>query len=106
LRGAARRSGLEHAQDHGARQGTGSADRRGNRLAARRSGADVRHRQGSFKARATYEIEDGEIVIDALPFQVSGSKVQEQIAAQMQQKKLPMVEDMRDESDHENPTRW
>src|ERR1700674_4207510 len=60
---------------------------------------------GSFKARATYEIEDGQIVIDALPFQVSGAKVQEQIAAQMQQKKLPMVEDLRDESDHENPTR-
>ncbi len=60
---------------------------------------------GSFKARATYKIEDGEIVIDALPFQVSGTKVQEQIAAQMQQKKLPMVEDLRDESDHENPTR-
>jgi topoisomerase-4 subunit A len=53
---------------------------------------------GSFKARATY-------VIGALPFQVSGTKVQEQIAAQMQQKKLPMVEDLRDESDHENPTR-
>src|SRR6202043_1898183 len=50
-------------------------------------------------------IEDGQIVIDALPFQVSGAKVQEQIAAQMQQKKLPMVEDLRDESDHENPTR-
>src|SRR5882724_5456673 len=60
---------------------------------------------GSFKARATYELEDGQIVIDALPFQVSGAKVQEQIAAQMQQKKLPMVEDLRDESDHENPTR-
>jgi topoisomerase-4 subunit A len=60
---------------------------------------------GSFKARATYQIEDGQIVIDALPFQVSGAKVQEQIAAQMQQKKLPMVEDLRDESDHENPTR-
>src|SRR5271155_4104224 len=60
---------------------------------------------GSFKARATYDIEDGEIVIDTLPFQVSGSKVLEQIAAQMQQKKLPMVEDLRDESDHENPTR-
>jgi topoisomerase-4 subunit A len=60
---------------------------------------------GSFKARATYQIEDGQIVIDALPFQVSGTKVQEQIAAQMQQKKLPMVEDLRDESDHENPTR-
>ena len=60
---------------------------------------------GSFKARATYEIEDGQIVIDALPFQVSGAKIQEQIAAQMQLKKLPMVEDLRDESDHENPTR-
>jgi topoisomerase IV subunit A len=60
---------------------------------------------GSFKARATYEVEDGEIVIDALPFQVSGSKVLEQIGAQMQQKKLPMVDDIRDESDHENPTR-
>jgi topoisomerase IV subunit A len=60
---------------------------------------------GSFKARATYEIQDGEIVIDALPFQVSGAKVLEQIGAQMQQKKLPMVEDFRDESDHENPTR-
>jgi topoisomerase IV subunit A len=60
---------------------------------------------GSFKARATYDVEDGEIVIDALPFQVSGSKVLEQIGAQMQQKKLPMVDDIRDESDHENPTR-
>ena len=60
---------------------------------------------GSFKARATYQLEDGEIVIDALPFQVSGAKVLEQIGAQMQQKKLPMVEDIRDESDHENPTR-
>ena len=46
---------------------------------------------GSFKARATYEIEDGEIVIEALPFQVSGSKVLEQIEALKQQKKLPMV---------------
>jgi topoisomerase IV subunit A len=60
---------------------------------------------GSFKARATYVIEDGEIVIEALPFQVSGSKVLEQIANQMRQKKLPMVEDLRDESDHEKPTR-
>lgn len=60
---------------------------------------------GAFRARATYEIEDGEIVITALPYQVSGAKVQEQIAAQMQAKKLPMVEDVRDESDHENPTR-
>jgi topoisomerase-4 subunit A len=60
---------------------------------------------GSFKARATYTIEDGEIVIDALPFQVSGSKVLEQIEALKQQKKLPMVDFTRDESDHENPTR-
>src|SRR5208337_2058737 len=60
---------------------------------------------GSFKARATYVVEDGEIVVEALPFQVSGSKVLEQIANQMRQKKLPMVEDLRDESDHEKPTR-
>jgi len=60
---------------------------------------------GSFKARATFVIEDGEIVIEALPFQASGSKILEQIGAQHQQKKLPMVEDYRDESDHENPTR-
>ena len=60
---------------------------------------------GSFKARATYEIEDGNIVITAFPHQVSGNRVQEQIAEQMRNKKLPMVEDLRDESDHENPTR-
>jgi topoisomerase IV subunit A len=60
---------------------------------------------GSFKARATYEVEDGEIVIDTLPFQVSGSRVLEQIEALKQQKKLPMVDFTRDESDHENPTR-
>ena len=60
---------------------------------------------GSFKARATYVLEEGEIVIEALPFQVSGSKVLEQIANQMRQKKLPMVEDLRDESDHEKPIR-
>ena len=61
---------------------------------------------GSFRARATYEVDDaGAIVITALPYQVSGSRVLEQIAEQMRQKKLPMVEDLRDESDHENPTR-
>jgi topoisomerase IV subunit A len=60
---------------------------------------------GSFKARATYSVEDGEIVIDALPFQVSGSKILEQIETLKQQKKLPMVDFTRDESDHENPTR-
>lgn len=60
---------------------------------------------GSFKMRATYEIEDDEIVITALPYQVSGAKILEQIADQMQNKKLPLVSDLRDESDHENPTR-
>ncbi|MCC7198820.1 MAG: DNA topoisomerase IV subunit A [Gammaproteobacteria bacterium] len=60
---------------------------------------------GTYKARATWTIEDGEIVVDALPYQASGSKVLEQIAAQMRAKKLPMVEDLRDESDHEYPTR-
>lgn len=61
--------------------------------------------RGSIKMRALYQQEDGDIVITALPHQTSGSKVLEQIAAQMQAKKLPMVSDLRDESDHENPTR-
>lgn len=61
--------------------------------------------RGSTKMRAVYEMEDGEVVIHALPHQVSGAKILEQIAAQMQAKKLPMVADLRDESDHENPTR-
>ena len=60
---------------------------------------------GSIRQRAKWEIEDGEIVITALPFQVSGSKVQQQIAQQMQAKKLPMVEDVRDEGDQESPIR-
>lgn len=60
---------------------------------------------GSVKMRARYELEDGNIVITALPHQVSGAKLMEQIAAQMLAKKLPMIEDLRDESDHENPTR-
>ncbi len=62
--------------------------------------------RGSIKMRAKYHIEDGEVVITALPHQVSGSKVLEQIAQQMQAKKLPMVSDLRDESDHETPTRF
>ncbi|UXD89055.1 DNA topoisomerase IV subunit A [Thalassolituus hydrocarboniclasticus] len=61
--------------------------------------------RGSVKMRAVYTIEDGDIVITALPHQVSGAKILEQIAAQMQAKKLPLVTDLRDESDHENPTR-
>ena len=60
---------------------------------------------GSVRMRACYEIENGDIVVTALPYQTSGGKVLEQIAAQMTAKKLPMVEDLRDESDHENPTR-
>lgn len=60
---------------------------------------------GSVKMRATYQKEEGDIVIEALPFQTSGSKVITQIAAQMRAKKLPLVDDIRDESDHENPTR-
>lgn len=60
---------------------------------------------GSLRQRAKWEMEEGDIVITALPYQVSGGKVLEQIAQQMQAKKLPMVEDLRDESDHEQPTR-
>jgi topoisomerase-4 subunit A len=60
---------------------------------------------GSLRMRARHELENGDIVITALPHQVSGAKVLEQIAGQMQAKKLPMVADLRDESDHEEPTR-
>lgn len=60
---------------------------------------------GSIRMRAVYEQEEDEIVITALPYQVSGGKILEQIAQQMQEKKLPLVSDLRDESDHENPTR-
>jgi topoisomerase-4 subunit A len=60
---------------------------------------------GSVRMRACYEVENGEIIVTALPYQTSGGKVLEQIAAQMLARKLPMVEDLRDESDHENPTR-
>jgi len=60
---------------------------------------------GSVRQRATWTREGADIVITALPYQVSGSKVLEQIAAQMNAKKLPLVTDLRDESDHEHPTR-
>ncbi|MBK1647959.1 DNA topoisomerase IV subunit A [Rhabdochromatium marinum] len=60
---------------------------------------------GSVKQRARYQIEQGDIVISALPHQVSGNRIMEQIAAQMQAKKLPMIEDLRDESDHQCATR-
>ena len=61
--------------------------------------------QGRIKMRARYVIEDGEIVFTALPFHASAEKIYEQIAAQISAKKLPMVSDIRDESDHEDPTR-
>ena len=61
--------------------------------------------RGSYRTRAIYKIEKNEIVITELPYQVSGSKVITQIADQMQAKKLPLVSDLRDESDHKNPTR-
>ncbi len=62
---------------------------------------------GSYRARATWEMDEetGNVVITTLPHQVSGSKLQEQIAQQVRDKKLPMVDDIRDESDHENPVR-
>ena len=61
--------------------------------------------RGSVKMRALWQKEDGAVIVTALPHQTSGARVLEQIAAQMQAKKLPMVADLRDESDHENPTR-
>ena len=61
--------------------------------------------RGGLRMRAVWEREGGDIIVRALPYQVSGSRVLEQIAQQMQAKKLPMVADLRDESDHENPTR-
>jgi topoisomerase-4 subunit A len=61
--------------------------------------------RGSYRVRAVYEVEDGDIIVTALPYQVSGAKVLTQIAEQMNAKKLPFVADLRDESDHENPTR-
>ena len=61
--------------------------------------------RGSYRARAVYTVEKNEIVITELPYQVSGSKVVTQIADQMIAKKLPLVADIRDESDHRNPTR-
>ncbi len=64
-----------------------------------------RNGTGSLRMRACFEREQGDILVTALPYQVSGARVLEQMAQQMRAKKLPMVEDLRDESDHENPTR-
>ncbi len=61
--------------------------------------------RGSYRMRSVYHVDKGEIIITALPYQVSGNKVLTQIADQMQAKKLPLITDLRDESDHENPTR-
>ncbi len=60
---------------------------------------------GTFRMRARYEKEDANLVITALPYQVSGAKILEQIAQQIHAKKLPMVANLRDESDYENPVR-
>ncbi len=60
---------------------------------------------GSIRQRATWKMEGSNLILTALPYQVSGGKIQEQIAAQILSKKLPMIADLRDESDHEHPTR-
>lgn len=60
---------------------------------------------GAIRQRATWIKQGNDIIIDALPYQASGSKILEQLGAQLKSKKLPMVSDIRDESDHENPTR-
>ncbi len=60
---------------------------------------------GSVRLRASYKVTDDEIIIHALPYQVSGNKILEQIAEQMRAKKLPLIVDLRDESDHEQPIR-
>jgi len=60
---------------------------------------------GTLRLRAAYKMEGTDIVVTSLPHQISGAKIQEQIAAQMRAKKLPQVDDLRDESDHEDPTR-
>ncbi len=78
----------------------------GEMISPREEIADIyKTGNGTLRVRATWEREGQDIVITGLPFQASGSKILEQIAAQMRAKKLPMVEDLRDESDHENPTR-
>ncbi len=73
------------------------------------SAADVREIYetggGTLRLRASYKMEGSDIVVTSLPHQISGAKLQEQIAAQMRAKKLPQVDDLRDESDHEEPTR-
>jgi len=60
---------------------------------------------GTLRLRAAYKMEGTDIVVTSLPHQISGAKIQEQIAAQMRARKLPQVDDLRDESDHEDPTR-
>jgi topoisomerase-4 subunit A len=61
--------------------------------------------RGTIRMRAVFQVEDSEIIVSELPYQVSGAKVMEQIAEQMNAKKLPWVVDLRDESDHEQPVR-
>lgn len=61
--------------------------------------------RGSIRTRAKWHLEDGDIVVDTLPWQASPAKILEQIASQMRAKKLPMLVDLRDESAHETPIR-
>ncbi|MGB5347755.1 MAG: DNA topoisomerase IV subunit A [Woeseia sp.] len=78
----------------------------GELISAREDLAEIyRTGNGTLRLRATYKQEDADIIITALPYQIAGSKVLEQIAAQMRNKKLPLVEDLRDESDQEEPVR-
>ena len=89
-----------------ARAGPGFPDRRRDHLAARGPGAHLRDRQRHVpRARAATRSRTARSSSRSCRYQVSGAKVLEQIAAQMRAKKLPMVEDLRDESDHEHPTR-
>ena len=95
----------DHARPHETREGAGPAH--GGEIISPRADLKEFYEKGvgTFKARATWEIEEGNVIITAFPYQVSPTRVQEQIAEQMRAKKLPMVDDLRDESDHENPTR-
>ncbi len=78
----------------------------GELISSRNEIKQIYHKgNGTLRLRASYKKENGDIVITALPYQIPGSKVLEQIATQMRNKKLPLVEDLRDESDHEEPIR-
>ena len=106
LRPAARRSG-DLGRGSCRRSSRARISRPAAEIVSPRDGdrRDLRHRHRDLRVRATYRSRTTSIIIDSLPYQVSGAKVLEQIATQMRAKKLPMVEDLRDESDDEEPTR-